>query len=125
MESFKLEKTDIDNVLNNMTDHDLNKLAFGAVQVDAKGIILAYNKKEGDITGRDPKEVVGKNFFKDVAPCTDSSAFYGKFEEGVKKNELNVSFDYVFDYKMTPTKVQVYMKKAIVGNTFWIFIKQR
>jgi hypothetical protein len=60
--------------------------------VDASGTILKYNATEGAITGRDPKAVLGRNFFRDVAPCT--------------------------------TKVKVHMKRALSGETFWIFVKR-
>jgi len=30
----------------------------------------------------------------------------------------------VFDYNMAPTKVKVHMKKALVGDTFWVFVKR-
>jgi photoactive yellow protein len=33
-------------------------------------------------------------------------------------------FEYVFDYKMTPTKVKIHMKKAISDGSFWIFVKR-
>lgn len=125
MEAFKFEKNDIENVINQMSSTELDNLTFGAVQVDKNGKILTYNKKEGDITGRNPLDMVGKNFFTEVAPCTNSQAFYGKFKEGVGKGDLNVVFNYVFDYNMTPTQVMVYMKKALAGESYWIFIKNK
>ena len=107
-----------------MDDSQLDNVAFGAIQLDAEGKILQYNAAEGDITGRDPKEVIGKNFFKDVAPCTDSPEFYGKFKEGVQSGNLNTMFEYTFDYQMTPTKVKVHMKKALSGDSYWVFVKR-
>jgi photoactive yellow protein len=107
-----------------MNPAEIDSLAFGAVQLDATGKILAYNAAESDITGRSPKDVIGKNFFKDVAPCTATPAFMGVFTEGVKAGKLAAIFDYVFDYNMKPTQVRVHMKKALVGDTFWIFVKR-
>ena len=65
-------KDDIDNVLAKLTAREVDQLAFGAVQLDGKGTILQYNAAEASITGRDPKAVIGKNFFRDVAPCTST-----------------------------------------------------
>ena len=89
------------------------------------GKILKYNAAEGDITGRKSTDVIGKNFFTDVAPCTDTPEFSGKFKEGVASGNLNVMFEYKFDYKMLPTKVKVHMKSALDGNSYWIFVKRR
>ncbi len=124
MEVVQFGTDDIENTLAKMGEGQLDKLAFGAIQLDADGNILQYNAAEGDITGRDPKSVIGKNFFKDVAPCTDSKEFKGRFEEGVKQGNLNSMFEYTFDYQMQPTKVKVHMKKAMVGDSFWILVKR-
>ncbi|QIT56533.1 photoactive yellow protein [Aquisalimonas sp. 2447] len=124
MEVVQFGNDNIENTLANMKDGDLDQLAFGAIQLDGSGKILQYNAAEGDITGRNPNSVIGKNFFTDVAPCTDSKEFRGRFEEGVKSGEMNTMFEYVFDYQMKPTKVKVHMKKALVGNSFWIFVKR-
>ena len=124
IEFVKIGKTDIDNVLSKLAEKDLNKLAFGAIELDANGTILKYNAVEGAITGRDPASVIGKNFFRDVAPCTATPKFKGVFDAGVKNNDLNTMFEYVFDHQMTPTKVKVHMKKAISKNSFWVFVQR-
>lgn len=117
-------KSDVENVLGKMNEAQLNKLAFGAVEIDASGRILKYNAVEGAITGRDPKTVVGKNFFTEVAPCTNRPEFKGVFDAGVRNNDLNTMFEYVFDHQMKPTKVKIHMKRAISGNSYWIFVKR-
>ena len=117
-------KTDVENVLSKMNDAQLNKLAFGAIELDAAGKILKYNAVEGAITGRDPKAVIGKNFFTEVAPCTNRPEFKGVFDAGVRAKNLNTMFEYVFDHQMKPTKVKIHMKQAILGQTYWVFVKR-
>ncbi|MFP4302011.1 MAG: photoactive yellow protein [Spirochaetaceae bacterium] len=124
MEIVKFGQDDIENSLAKMNDKDLDGLAFGAIQLDEKGNILQYNAAEGDITGRDPEEVKGMNFFREVAPCTNTDEFYGKFKEGVESGELNTLFEYTFDYNMMPTKVKVHMKKDLSGESYWVFVKR-
>lgn len=124
MEVVSFGSKDLANTLAKMGDAAIDTLAFGAIKVDETGKILQYNAAEGEITGRDPKAVIGKNFFTDVAPCTNSPEFYGKFKEGVSSGELNVMFEYVFDYQMKPTKVKVHMLKALVGEGYFIFVKR-
>ena len=124
LELIKFGKSDIDNVMGKLAEKDLNKLAFGAIELDANGTVLKYNAAEGAITGRDPASVIGKNFFRDVAPCTATPKFKGVFDAGVKNNDLNTIFEYVFDYQMVPTKVRVHMKKSIAGKSFWVFVQR-
>ncbi|SNS15034.1 photoactive yellow protein [Noviherbaspirillum humi] len=117
-------RSDIENVMSRMTETQINQLAFGTIQLDGSGNILKYNQAEGQITGRDPKAVIGKNFFRDVAPCTNTPKFKGVFDKGVKSGDLNTMFEYIFDYQMRPTKVKIHMKKALSGDTYWIFVKR-
>ena len=124
MDIVKFGQEDIENTLSKMEDKELDDLAFGAIELDQNGNILQYNAAEGDITGRDPDAVKGKNFFTEVAPCTNTDEFYGKFKDGVQSGELNALFEYVFDYNMMPTKVKVHMKKALSGDSYWVFVKR-
>ena len=117
-------KDDIENVLAKLSAQEVDGLAFGAVQLDAKGTILQYNATEASITGRDAKAALGKNFFRDVAPCTGTPRFKGVFDKGVREGNLNTMFEYVFDYNMQPLKVKIHMKQAIAGDSYWIFVKR-
>ncbi|MBC8086058.1 MAG: photoactive yellow protein [Phycisphaerae bacterium] len=117
-------KDDAANVMSGMNTAQLDGVAFGAIQLDAKGTILMYNAVEGAITGRDPKSVLGKNFFSEVAPCTNRPEFKGVFDTGVKLDKLNTLFEYVFDYQMSPVRVKVHMMRALAGGSYWIFVKR-
>ncbi|MDT8406728.1 MAG: photoactive yellow protein [Methylococcales bacterium] len=117
-------RDDIESALRKMSSDEIDRMAFGAVELDGNGRILRYNAAEGAITGRDPKAVLGKNFFTDVAPCTNTPKFKGEFDKGVQMGFLNKKFEYTFDYNMNPTKVAVHMKKALSGDTYWVFVKR-
>ncbi|TFH74877.1 photoactive yellow protein [Gammaproteobacteria bacterium LSUCC0112] len=114
---------DIDNRLNTMSSEQIDQLAFGAIQLDPTGTIVHYNETEGAITGRSPSQVIGKNFFRDVAPCTNTPKFKGAFDK-VVKDRISVMLEYTFDHQMAPTKVNVHIKPALVGGNFWIFVKR-
>jgi photoactive yellow protein len=124
MDLIAFGSNDMDNVLKSKSSAEIDKLAFGAIQLDRTGKVLQYNTMEGQITGRDPRSTIGKNFFTDVAPCTNTPAFKGEFDKGVAAGKLNVMLEYTFDYNMKPTKVKVHMKKALVGDTYWVFVKR-
>ena len=74
--------------------------------------------------GRSAASVLGRNFFRDVAPCCDTSIFHGAFKTGVKSGHLDTIFTYVFDYKMNPTRVKIHVRKAMGTNSFWVFVKR-
>ena len=114
----------INNVLARMSPEEIDALPFGAIQLDASGLVLTYNAAESQITGRRPEDVIGRHFFNDIAPCCDTPTFRGTFEEGVRSRHLDTVFSYRFDYRMTPTKVKVHMRKAMATDTYWVFVKR-
>ncbi len=124
MRYVKFGEENTANELANKTSAEIDQLTFGAIQLDAKGTVLNYNSAEAAITGRDPGDVIGKDFFNEVAPCSKTPSFEGLFRDGVTNGHLNVLFVYVFDYKMMPTQVRVQMQKAKDDESYWVFVKR-
>lgn len=109
MEHISFEGVNLAELLPRIPDSIKDGLPFGLVKLDLTGIVLEYNMAEGDLTGVSPSWAIGKNFFDEVALCTKTAAFYGRFVEGVKKGFLNCVFDYTFDHREIATKVKVHM----------------
>jgi photoactive yellow protein len=109
MEHINFEGVNLAELLPRIPDSIKDGLPFGLVKLDLTGKILEYNMAEGDMTGVDPNWALGKNFFDEVALCTKTAAFYGRFVDGVKKGFLNCVFDYTFDHRDMATKVKVHM----------------
>lgn len=126
MEFLKYEDADVNTMLENMSPEELDDLPYGVIKLDRQGVILQYNTTEGLITGRVADEVIGKNFFTEVAPCTNTPEFYGKFVEGFENKFLNTVFHYVFDYKMKPVSVKVHMVLAKYAEEYhmWVMVKR-
>jgi photoactive yellow protein len=99
-------------------------LAFGAVRVDDTGRIVLYNRYEADLAGIEPPAAEGRNFFTEVAPCTNNALFYGQFKKGVNAGNLNLIFNYTFSYKMRPTNVRVHMLRDPASKANWVFVKK-
>jgi photoactive yellow protein len=97
---------------------------FGIVKVDDAGVIQLYNKYESELAGIEPKDAEGKNFFTQVAPCTNNRLFYGRFKDGVAGDNLNVALPYTFTYKMRPTNVKIHLLRDKPSKTNWVFVKR-
>lgn len=109
--------------LDGLAEDALNDLAFGTIRVDATGRILFYSRTEGELSGRDPNRVLGRNFFLDVAPCTNIPAFFGRFQEGVRNGRLDTVFEFVFDFEMEPLVVRIRMSEAAQPGEYWILVQ--
>jgi photoactive yellow protein len=133
MERVDFQGTDISGVLDRLPDEDRNRLPFGVVKLDTQGTILAYNMAEAEISGVKVDEVVGKNFFLDVAVCTQRPEFYGRFRDAMDNDRvLNLIFDYEFQNALyaavhEPIKVRVHMFSSyeIGGKKIvWLMVKR-
>lgn len=112
-------------IIEAMSEEELDALPIGAIQLDPEGRIISYNAAESELSGRDPEAVIGKNFFREVAPCTDVQEFAGRFRDGVRRGELNVILPYVFDFQMSPTRVWVRLFYSQRSKTAWVFVTRR
>lgn len=107
-----------------MGEEKLDALPFGAIKLDNDGKILSFNQYEAKLTGRDPNKVIGKNFFTEVAPCTNVQSFAGRYREGVEKGELHAVFPYKFDFKMAPRDVTVTLFYSRNTQNGWVFVRE-
>jgi photoactive yellow protein len=111
-------------MIDKMSAEELDALPFGAIRLDRNGTILTYNMTESKLTGRDPNRVIGRNFFTDVAPCTNVQEFAGRFREGVSRGDLHTIFPYRFDFQMAPRDVTVTLFYSKQTETAWVFVRE-
>ncbi len=109
--------------IESMTQKELDSLPHGAIQLDAQGTVLQFNAYEERLAGLTKENVVGKNFFKQVAPCTDVKEFYGRFREGVDQGNLHCKFRYRFAFKQNPRDVTVTLFYSERNKTVWVFVQ--
>ncbi|HEY6768662.1 MAG TPA: PAS domain-containing protein [Candidatus Sulfotelmatobacter sp.] len=106
-----------------MDQKELDALPHGAIQLDEKGKVLQYNAYEERLAGMTKENVVGKNFFKQVAPCTDVQEFYGRFRDGVAAKNLHCKFRYHFAFKRKPRDVTVTLFYCDRNSSVWVFVQ--
>jgi photoactive yellow protein len=123
MEIIPFGTSDIDNILNREPQR-AESLPFGAVLLDRMGKVAKYNKAEGLIAGRSPNEVIGKDFFNEIAPCAKGKRFHGEFLKFNRSGQANVMFDYKFNYKGADVAVKIHLKAQPDGQFCWMFVKR-
>lgn len=111
--------------VDSFTSAQLDALPFGAIQLDRLGNILQFNEYEANLSNRRAPDTVGRNFFTEVAPCTNVREFQGRFAEGIERGELHVSFDYVFAFRPRPRDVRVTLFYSAATGTVWVFVEEK
>jgi photoactive yellow protein len=85
----------------------LDALPYGAILVDAEGRILFYNKYEEEMAGHAREDVLGKNFFTEVAPCAQVRDFYEQFKKAVGGLGVIATFQFHFPLPGRPRDVEI------------------
>ena len=111
--------------LGQLTREEADKQPYGIVKVDPTGRILLYNHYESNLAAVAPSAAEGRNFFTEIAPCSNNRLFSGKFQNGVQKGELDSEFGYTFTYNMKPTNVQIHLLHDKSSKTNWIFVQKK
>jgi photoactive yellow protein len=83
-------------LVSQLRHDELDAQPFGIIRLDTKGVILAFNAHEERASRRSRKSVLARNFFTEVAPCTQVKEFYGLFLAGMSEGRLDVTFGFVF-----------------------------
>lgn len=123
VEDLHFEDEELGETLRHASEEQLNDAPFGIIRVDDEGVVEFFNRYESELSGMDPEEVMGRNFFTQVAPCTNNRLFRGRFKKGVRRGELDETFTYTYTYKMRPTLVDVHLYRDEEGNN-WITVQK-
>lgn len=118
-------RAELVQMADTLTDEELDALPMGVIQLDAAGKILKYNETEGALARRSPAEVLGRDFFAEVAPCTRVQEFHGRFMEGVQRRALSTTFQYRFRFADDRVKdVTITLAYRPQTETVWVFVER-
>jgi photoactive yellow protein len=102
----------------------LDALPFGAIQLSGDGVIAAYNRGESALSGLAPKDVIGKHFFRDVAPCASVKEFAGKFAElRASATGGRAKLRFVFKYARGAKLVEIAMIRDAGSDLTTLLVK--
>jgi photoactive yellow protein len=122
--SLEFDDPAVGEQLRNASEDTLNDADFGIIRLDDDGVVQFFNDYESNLSGVDPDDALGQNYFNELAPCSNNRVFYGRFRKGLKKGEMDEHFTYTFTYKMRPTLVNVHLYRDDEGNN-WIMVRKR
>ncbi len=100
---------DILQAISKMDGAELNDCSYGVVKMSKEGVVQAVNTAEVELSGLSQSAFIDKNFFTQVAPCTNNYMVAEKYR---KLDELDETIPYVFTYMMKPTPVHLRMLKS-------------
>lgn len=118
--------------IDERSDAELDACQFGVIGLDPDGVILRYNLYESRLARLDRNQVVGRNFFSEIARCTRNERFEGRFRafvgrggvaaDGVSRVER---FEYVFDFRFGAQDVSVDIVRAGATDRYYLLVNRR
>jgi photoactive yellow protein len=119
---FEFEAAGILAALEAASEEALDAAPFGIVRMGGDRRVLFYNRYESRLSGLSPGSVKGRNFFEDVAPCTNNFLVAQKFIDFVELDEV---LDYVFTFRMRPTNVRLRLLKSEASAHEYLLVQSR
>lgn len=110
-----------------LTPDKLDGLPYGLITLDARGRVIHYNDTESRLVGLPKDRVIGRNFFREIAPCTRIREFEGRFIE-LAADPIGVrvqSFDFIFKFARGEQHVSVVMTPGRVRGQFHLALLRR
>jgi photoactive yellow protein len=108
-----------------LSEEEIDDLPFGLIAVDHEGNIEQYNSYESRLARLAKDRVVGRNFFRDVAPCTAVQEFQGRFERFVREGGDGAeSFDYVFPFSFGRQHVNITFLRSSKNKQIKILVNR-
>ncbi|MFO0548533.1 MAG: V4R domain-containing protein [Polyangiaceae bacterium] len=107
-------------------DSEIDALPFGVIALDAAGTILRFNLYESRLARLDRNQTLGRNFFREVAPCTRTETFEGRAMRLLSHGAVGEteSFEYVFAFAFGEQHVKVEMFVPSPGRLY-LFINRK
>jgi photoactive yellow protein len=118
--------------IDDRSDAELDTMGFGVIGLDPDGVVLRYNLYESRLARLDRNQVVGRNFFAEIAPCTRNEAFEGRFKAFVARRGLASDgiqrverFDFVFDFRFGAQDVSIDIVRGGDSDRYYLLVNRR
>ena len=116
--SLTFDTADASTLLD-MDQTELDALPFGVIQMDRSGTVLHYNSTESRYSGLSRERVLGRHFFREVAPCSNNHRVAGRYA----LHELDETIEYTFALRMKPVPVTLRMLKPAQGAQMYLLVQ--
>lgn len=105
---------------------EIDALPFGYIALAPDGTIRKYNRYEADLARKNPQEVLGRNFFREVAPCTQVQEFEGRFREFASGETADpaLTFDFEFRFRHGCQGVRIGFVRSPLGGEVIVTINR-
>jgi photoactive yellow protein len=106
-----------------MTSEQIDALPFGAIRIDADGVVRHYSAREAELSGFGARTAIGSDFFTRMAPCMDSPLVRGRIEKALAARTLDLRINHVGDFADRQRALELRVVSA-TSDGFWMFLRR-
>lgn len=118
---MKFDDPEILRHLEAASENEIDTLKFGVVRMKADATVTLYNAFESNLSGLDKKNVLGRNYFEQVAPCTNNYMVAQRF---LDIPEMDAVIPYVFSFRMKPTSVRLRLLRSASAKSMYLLVER-
>lgn len=117
------DEPDLAAAVERLPPEAVDALPFGAIRLDAEGVVRFYSAAEARLSGSGARPRLGRAFFGEVAPCMDKAEFRGRIERAHREGRLDLEFGWVGDFDDRARELRVRVQSAGDGGV-WLFLQR-
>lgn len=114
-------KSIVDDLKSVTEQQGWDALDFGVIGINDDDEVVIYNAAEQKLAGLTREDVIGSDFFSEVAPCMNNYMVSGRFDD---EDTLDDTVDYVLTLRMKPTRVKLRLIKSAELDARFIFVER-
>jgi len=117
------DEPDLAGAVERLPREAVDALPFGAIRLDAAGVVRFYSAAEARLSGSDARARLGIDFFTAVAPCMDTAEYRGRIERARRDGQVDIEFGWVGDFADAERFLRVRIQSTRDGDGgVWIFM---
>jgi len=115
------EAPDLAARVERLSQSQIDQLSFGAILLDAEGVVLFYSAAERRLSGY-PGEAVGRNFF-EIARCFGKVDLRAQIMRALEEGRVDLEFALAGDYDDATREMRARVQSARQGGV-WLFLQR-
>lgn len=116
----------MDSRVPDLSEDELDRYPVGVITLDRHGVVVHYNRAESAFSRLKPHDVIGRQYFGDIAPCAAVKDFQGRFERfAAEPGDATERFDFAFDFAWGRQDVTITMIRRDGRDEINLLIKVR
>jgi photoactive yellow protein len=119
----EFEAADLARQVEALDAETVDRLPYGVVKLDARGVVQLYSFTEAQLSGRKKRPTVGLDFWREVAPCMAGPDMRGRVEAAAAAGTVDIEMGWIGDFDDPRGEIRIRVMSA-AGGGLWLFMNR-